>query len=96
VELTESDKHTSLLYHGLITYECPEQARMFVPGWPFKPSIMFVGDVRNLPQKVIHSGRLRPYSQTLDKAERSYKNKASLGLYHKTFYSRNKFLNILS
>jgi hypothetical protein len=53
---------------------------MFVPGKPLQPSLMFAGEARSLPKsgaparfinlvgsgKVLHSGRLRPYPQTLE------------------------------
>ncbi len=45
----------------------------FVPGQHFKPSIVFAGKARSLQWReewstwqVLQSGRLRPYSQTLD------------------------------
>ncbi len=45
---------------------------MFVPGKPFQPSLMFVGKARSLPycgapEKVLHSGRLWPYRQILQR-----------------------------
>ncbi len=42
---------------------------MFVSGKPFQTSLMFVGTLEWSTLKVLHSGWLPPYPQTLDKAE---------------------------
>jgi hypothetical protein len=39
---------------------------VFVPGKPFQPNLMFVGEARSLPksgasERALHSGRPRPY-----------------------------------
>ncbi len=56
-----------------VSYKFSYEARGFVPGKPFQPSLMFVGKAWSLPQRTIpekmfhfHLGRLQPYSQTLD------------------------------
>jgi len=43
-------------------------AKLFVPGRPYQPRLMVMGKARSLPQSGVHerSGRLWPYSRTLD------------------------------
>jgi hypothetical protein len=69
----------------------------FVSGRPYQLSIMFEGKTCSLPEsgapfKVIHEGRVQPYSQTSDKAGWACQNSSLL----RTFvnYDPNKFHNI--
>jgi hypothetical protein len=53
-----------------VIYQCLQYARVFVPGKPFQPSLMFVGKGRSLPQsgapKSYFTVSLQPYPQALD------------------------------
>ncbi len=67
------------LYHNLITaviYGFPQLVRVFIPGKPFQPSLMYVGKARSLPKsslfQVLHS-RVGswPCPQTFDQARKA-------------------------
>jgi hypothetical protein len=59
-----------------VVYECSKQAKVFVPGEPFQPSLMSVGKAGAYSRveylKGSRWGRLRPASETLDWAGKAY------------------------
>ncbi len=68
---------------------------MFVPGKLFQPSLLFMGKARSLPQrttpeKMFHSGRLQPYSQTFRLSWKSLPGTNTLAYYEN--YSKTSFL----
>ncbi len=64
-------------------------AWMLFPGRPFQPSLMFVDKAKSLPLKDLHSSRLRPYSQTLDKAEKACQWQTFINYSRKKFYGKD-------
>ncbi len=48
-------------HYFLHNLQMAERANCF-----FQPSLIFVGKAKSLTLKVLHSGGIRPYSQTLD------------------------------
>jgi hypothetical protein len=60
---------------------------MFVSVEPFQPTLLFMGKARSLHKS--HLGRLRPYSQSLDKARKACQGQtlqARLGAYTRVIW----------
>jgi len=75
---------TISIYFTSVIFECSQQARMFVPGWPFQPSLVFAGNT---------SGRIQSYSQTLNEAGKAWKGQ-TLQFFSFVKYGSKKFYNI--
>jgi len=76
-----------------VIYGFSLKARMFVSGKPFQTSLMFVGTLEWSTLKVLHSGWLPPYPQTLDKAEKACRDKHSSLLRKSVNYGCKMFYN---
>jgi hypothetical protein len=69
---------------------------VFVPGSPFQPSLMFVGEAKDLPlsgapERCFAQVGFLPYPQTLDWAGRLAREKHSTLLQKPVIYGRKKF-----
>jgi hypothetical protein len=61
-----------------VIYECSLKARVFVPGKPFQPSLIFVSGAKAYPREapfrcsIVGSTPAGPYSQTLGLAGKAH------------------------